>query len=326
HVDYRIMPPYEDDPAKTKQLLGRQGMEVAEDFVDNECLTRFTDKAIDWMSQHLQDNVDSPAPQPFFVYMPMTSPHYPVCPPPEFEGKGNAGAYGEFVLETDYHLGRILSFLDENQISDNTMVIYTSDNGPEKSWKQRVAEFDHRSNGALREGKRSAYEGGHRVPFLVRWPNGIRNPGRQSKYPVCQTDLFATIADLTQSKLADDEGVDSISFANVLRGQPTERRPPMIHHASNGRFAVRDGKWKLLLPDSRTKKYELYDLTSDLAESNDLSQTYPAVVTKLKKMISRLIVNGRSTAGPNQPNDTGYWQDLAWMQPDQYKALTDPQE
>ncbi|MFN3192708.1 MAG: sulfatase family protein [Aureliella sp.] len=321
HVDYRIMPPYEDDPSKTKKLLGRLGMEVAEDFVDNQCLTRFTDKAIEWMQKHLAKSRQSGSQQPFFVYLPMTSPHYPVCPLPEFEGRGDAGAYGEFVLETDHHLGRILKFLRTQGIDDNTVLVYTSDNGPEKSWKERVEEFGHRSNGPLREGKRSAYEGGHRVPFLVRWPDGIRNPGRRSDHLVCQTDLIATLAEVTQTRLAENEGVDSVSFAAVLEDKPCRARPPLISHASNGRFAIREGKWKLLLPDSRVKRTELYDLSNDIQERVDLAQMNPNVTKDLQNKMTEIVVRGRTTEGSTQSNDTGFWIDLGWLSQEEYSAL-----
>ena len=172
HVDYRIAPSYERDSAKPKLVLSNKPIEVAEDFVDNECLTRFTDKAVEWMSVKADAARQG---EPFFLYLPLTSPHYPVCPLEQFWGKGDCGGYGEFVIETDHHVGRILRFLDDQDLADDTLVIFTSDNGPERSWVKRVDEFGHRSNHIYRGGKRDIYEGGHRVPFLVRWP--ARNPG-----------------------------------------------------------------------------------------------------------------------------------------------------
>ena len=136
-MDYRIMPPYDRD----------KGLEIAPDFIDNQCLTRFTDKAIQWMKGKVNDAKNG---KPFFLYLPYTSPHYPVCPLPEFHGKGEAGAYGEFMIETDYHVGRILEFLKTSGIDGNTLVLFTSDNGPEKSWPARIKDFNHDSRGGLR--------------------------------------------------------------------------------------------------------------------------------------------------------------------------------
>ena len=190
YLDYRIKPPYEkpSSPSTKKNRL-----EVAPDFIDNQCLTRFTDKAIEWMSSKADDAKEG---KPFFLYLPYTSPHYPVCPLPNFQGQGEAGPYGAFVIETDYHVGQILTFLKDNNLDENTMVIYTSDNGPERSWTDRLEKHQHDSRGGYRAGKRSVYEGGHRVPFLIRWPKGISTAGRQWSKPVGQVDILATLADL----------------------------------------------------------------------------------------------------------------------------------
>jgi len=134
HTDYRIMPPYFETPEEAKALHGAVPIEVAQDFVDTECLQRFTDKGIEWMKGKLDDAI---AGKPFFLYLPFTSPHYPVAPRPEFWGEGDAGGYGEFMVETDHHVGRVLDFLEENGIDGNTLVFFSSDNGPEKSWVER---------------------------------------------------------------------------------------------------------------------------------------------------------------------------------------------
>jgi arylsulfatase A len=320
HVDYRIMPPYQDSPQQTEQVLGKPGMEVAPDFVDNQCLTRFTDKAIAWMRNHLSD---SSAEQPFLLYVPLTSPHYPVCPLPQFHDRGECGGYGEFMIETDHHVGRLLAFLDDSGIADNTLVIYTSDNGPENSWKQRVKAFGHRSNHVYRDGKRSVYEGGHRVPFFVRWPHGIRDPGRRWDGPVGQVDLLATIADVVGEELAADEGVDSQSFARVLTDPDAHHvRQPLINHAMRGRFAVTRDHWKLVLPHGQ-QDAELYDLKSDPGETNNVIATHRDVARQLQREATRIVVTGRTTAGPPQANDTPYWNDLQWITPQQYAAAQD---
>lgn len=319
HVDYRIMPPYEPiAPADETKKKAAKGLEVAPDFIDNQCLTRFTDKAIEWMGGQVNDAKSG---KPFFLYLPYTSPHYPVCPLPNFHGQGDAGAYGEFVIETDHHVGRILEFLQESGIDDNTLIVFTSDNGPEKSWSGRIKEFGHDSRGGLKQGKRSVYEGGHRVPFLIRWPAGIASPGRQWHKTVGQVDLLATLADLVGELLPDDAGEDSQSFARVLLDPDHDyQRLPLINHGNGGgsfRYSISDGHWKLILPDGK-KAAELYELESDRAEEINIAAEYPQRVQQLTAQINEIIAEGRTTGGSPQANDTGYWKDLTWISKQQF--------
>ena len=317
HVDYRIMPPYQDSPEATRKELGKRGMEVAEDFVDNQCLTRFTDKAIEWMQGRA---AQAKGGVPFFLYLPLTSPHYPVCPLPEFQGQGQCGAYGEFVIETDFHVGRILDFLDKSDLSQNTMVIFTSDNGPEKSFRQRAVQYGHRSNGRFRGGKREIYEGGHRVPFLIRWPKGIAQPGREWDGVVGQVDIFATIAELVGVKPPANAGEDSQSFLDVLQNaDSSHHRLPLIHHGVAGRFAVTDGSWKLVMPHGKLPT-ELYQLDRDPQEQKNLARQNRNKVDELTERITDIVRNGRTTPGEAVKNDTGYWEDLTWMTQEEYTS------
>lgn len=313
HVDYRIKPPYQDSPAETKQVLGKSGMEVAPDFVDNECLTRFTDKAIEWIQSKTEDAKNG---KPFFLYLPLTSPHYPVCPLPEFWGKGKCGGYGEFMVETDHHVGRILDHLAQSELDENTLVFYSSDNGPEKSWQSRIEKFQHDSRGAFRGGKRDIYEGGHRVPFLIRWPAGIQQPGRVYDGLVGQIDLMATLAELTGADLPDDAGEDSQSFLSVLRDQDhNHQRLPLINHGAQGRFAITEGDWKLIMPHNN-KNFELFHLSIDPRETNNVIDQHTDKAKLLKTKITSIVENGRTTPGAAQPNDTGHWKDLTWIKND----------
>ncbi|MEI6892108.1 MAG: arylsulfatase [Pontiella sp.] len=317
HMDYRIMPPYETSPGRSTDptRTAKMNFEVAADFIDNQCLTRFTDKAIEWMGEKASDG-DTP----FFLYLPYTSPHYPVCPLPEFHGQGDAGAYGEFLIETDYHIGRILEFLEKTGLDENTLIVFTSDNGPEKSWRSRLKTFGHDSRGALREGKRSVYEGGHRVPFLVRWPAGIAAPGRTWNQPVGQVDLMATFAELLGAKLPDSAGEDSQSFASVLLDSKTDfERLPLINHGNNRRYSITDGDWKLVMPGGE-KGMELYDLSKDRLEKKNIAAAHPETVQYLKMRITEIIARGRTTEGTAQPNDTEYWPDLNWMTKEEYRV------
>ncbi|MCC9600656.1 arylsulfatase [Stieleria sp. JC731] len=315
HVDYRIMPPYQATPQQTEQILGKPGMEVAADFIDNQCLTKFTDKSINWMRSHHADHPD----QPFFLYLPLTSPHYPVCPLPDFYQHGDCGGYGEFMIETDFHIGRVLSFLSESGLDQNTLVCVTSDNGPENSWRARIKEFGHRSNLHFREGKRSVYEGGHRVPMIIRWPQGIDSPGRTVDSLVGQIDLFATVAELVKP---DSEGVgpDSHSFATTLiDANASHHRLPLINHGAKGRFAITEGDWKLVLPHGN-QSGELYNLAADPSETKNLARTHPRRVDELREKATNIVVNGGTMPGVKQSNDTTYWDDLTWISESEYES------
>lgn len=321
HVDYRIMPPYQDTPEETKELLETRGMEVAPDFIDNQCLTRFTDKAIEWMRSKAGE---AKAGKPFFVYLPYTSPHYPVCPLPKFWGQGKCGGYGEFVIETDHHVGRIIQFLEQSGLDENTMIFFSSDNGPERSWKSRITEFGHDSSQMYRGGKRDIYEGGHRVPFFVRWPAGIKQPGRSWDNIVGQVDLLATVAELVGAALPAHAGEDSQSFASVLTNPRADHeRQPLINHSGQGQFAITEGRWKLILP-LRNLGMELYDLTSDPAEKNNVMAEYPEHVARLKRKATHIVLSGRTALGAPQANDTGYWNSLEWMTEAEYESNAVP--
>ncbi|HIA18481.1 MAG TPA: arylsulfatase [Planctomycetaceae bacterium] len=300
--DYRIKPPYQMQPTMPKDL------EVAADFVDSACLTRFTDQAISWLTSHQQQHADTP----FFLYLPLTSPHKPVIPLERFRGQGKAGAYGEFMIETDYHVGRILDYLDQAKLSKNTLVIFTSDNGPENTWKARAMKFQHQSNGIYREGKRSIYEGGHRVPFILRWPAQVK-AGSQWTRPVCQTDILATLSELVGQQLPANAGEDSVSFLNVLSGEKTQpQRPPMIHHSIQGRYAIRSGEWKLVMETRKTGR-ELYNLASDPRESKNVLEQHPEIARELTEKITAIVNRGRTTTGPVVKNNTPWWPDLTWI-------------
>ena len=303
--DYRIAPPYE----KTQQP---DLMEVAPDFVDSECLTRFTDQAIEWIEGVAEEARQG---KPFFLYLPYTSPHKPVIPIEKFRGQGKAGAYGEFMIETDWHLGRLLDLLDREKLSENTIVIFTADNGPETTWKERIEKYAHHSSGPYREGKRSIYEGGHRVPFFFRWPAKVKG-GSKWELPVCQTDLLATFANILGKPLPNKAGEDSISFHQAFSETQitTPPRLPIIHHGANGRFAIRHGKWKLVMESKRrAEKRELYDLQADPGEKNDVRLEHPEIEKKLLTQLTDIVTSGATRLGVESKNDTPPWDDLGWI-------------
>ena len=318
-ADYRIMPPYQRTPKETpdpeesggrKMSLKGKGLEVAQDFVDIECLDHFTTQSLKWLDGRAKASRKG---KPFFLYLPYTSPHKPVIPMKKFRGQGKAGAYGEFMIETDWHIGRILKWLDEEKLTEDTMVIFTSDNGPERTWGKRIELYGHHSNGIYREGKRSIYEGGHRVPFIIRWPAKVKANAKWNQ-PVCQTDLLATFANMLGKKIPENAGEDSDSFYGVLTGtKETALRVPMVHHSSQGRYAIREGKWKLVMEDARKNKRELYDLFADPKETKNLISDHPDVGRQLAAKLTALVNSGRSTPGKPQKNDTPHWRDLVWI-------------
>ena len=310
--DYRIKPPYDHNtnelsPANpvTGQIRGQ--LEIAPDFVDSECLTRFTDKAIEWIQKQTNERKNE---KPFFLYLPYTSPHKPVIPIEPFRGQSEAGAYGDFIIETDWHIGRILKLLDDQKLADNTLIVFTSDNGPENTWRQREKKYQHASSHIYREGKRSIYEGGHRVPFIVRWPARIKG-GAQWNQPTCQTDLLATFAEILKVSLPANAGEDSHSFLSAFQGKESIR-PSMVHHGISGRFAIRYQEWKLVMESKNTKR-ELYNLENDPGEKRDVIASHPEIAQSLENRLTKVVRSGRSTVGQPSPNDTDLWPDLTWI-------------
>jgi len=292
---YRIMPPY-------GETAENGSIKVAADFKDVLVLERFTEKAIAWI-----DNVHDDE-SPFFLYFPVTSPHKPVIPQERFRGKSNAGAYGDFMVETDHWVGEIIKTLERHGIYRDTLIIFSSDNGPENTWKKRIERFQHDSSGIYRGGKRDIYEGGHRVPFLISWPNGIAS-GQRYDGPVNQVDIYATLAEIVGNSVGQREAEDSISFAPVLRNE-NFTRAPMIHHSAQGGFAVRDRDWKLVMgtgnaaAESERGLMELYHLGDDPSETMNLIEQYPEVAERLKDQITDIILKGRTRKGSAVRNDT----------------------
>ncbi|TWT80231.1 Arylsulfatase [Planctomycetes bacterium CA13] len=317
---WRIMKPYYTDlkqqPLETIQNK-RFINEVAPDWEDDQLLTRYTDKAMQWIGKKADDAKSG---KPFFLYFSLTSPHEPVAPRADFIGKSGCGGYGDFVMETDYHVGRLLDHLDQMGLRENTIVLFTSDNGPENTWKDRIKEFGHDSSGILRDGKRSQYEGGHRVPFAIRWP-AVIEAGRVWGKPVCQVDIMATLAEIIKADIPDNAAEDSQSFADVLfnRASNFERIPLLCTNNRDGHFAITAGKWKLVMPSGKNGR-GLYDLTVDISEKKNLIKQHPEVAKRLEAQLTDIVCNGRSTPGPRQSNDTGWWPAVSWMTADQYKA------
>ena len=257
--------------------------------------------------------------QPFFIYLALNSPHTPIVPSKAWQGKSGLGDYADFVMETDWAVGEVLAALDKAGVADNTLVIFTSDNGCSPAAKvDNLEAHGHFASADRRGYKSDIWDGGHRVPFLVRWPGKVK-AGSQCAQLICHTDLMATCAEILGAKSPDTAGEDSVSILPALLGTDTAPiHGTVVHHSISGRFAVRQGNWKLeLCPgsggwgkpgDADAKKrglpdIQLYDLSTDIGETKNVQAEYPDIVQQMSKLLDDTIANGRSTPGAKQKND-----------------------
>ncbi len=299
---------------------------TGDDFVHEQVLPHLTEKATSYIESHLAENNK----KPFFLYFALPAPHTPILPTDEFQGITETNPYGDFVVQVDWTVGQVMKVLEKHGLTENTLVIVTSDNGcsPEADYEE-LAQFGHNPSYLFRGHKADIFEGGHRMPFLVRWPAKI-HPGTTSDQTICLTDLMATCAAIMDQQLPTEAGVDSYNLLTVFSGETNKPiREATVHHSVNGSFAIRKGKWKLILcPGSGGWSYprpgvddmagmpaiQLYDMENDLSETTNLQDQYPDVVEELKDLLIKYIVEGRSTPGPPQPyvkNET--WPGLEWM-------------
>jgi arylsulfatase A-like enzyme len=272
---------------------------IAPDYDHSKVLSRLTDEAITQLRAH-RGNA-----QPLMLYLAFTAPHTPWLPAPEFAGKSGAGLYGDFVMMVDAEIGRVLRALDENGMSRDTVVIFTSDNGP--VWLPAdVERFGHDAAGGLRGMKADAWEAGHRMPFIVRWPGRVK-AGAITSQTICFTDLLATFADVCGVKLTPNAGPDSFSFLPVLEGRQPEgkavRGPIVMQSGSAGAMCIRFGDWKYIdqlgsggfTKPSKIKsgpgdpEGQLYNLREDPAEAHNRYFEKPEIVARLKAEMQRIV-------------------------------------
>ncbi len=302
--------------ANTTKAFHRPGP-AAEDFEAINCLTDFARESRAYIAARAKGD------KPFFLYLPLTSPHTPIVPAKKWQGKSGLSKYGDFLMETDWVVGEVLAELDKHKLSDNTIVIFTADNGcsPQAQIPDLIKK-GHKPNADWRGHKADIYEGGHRTPFLVRWPGKVK-AGSTSSQTICTSDLFATLADILGQgeKLPAAAGEDSFSFLSVLLGKAGKKlvRPFTIHHSINGSFAIRRGHWKLILcpgsggwsaprPAQALKNkdlslVQLYNLDDDPAEKNNLAGQKRTLVNELVDQLVTAIKNGRTNPGPKQSNE-----------------------
>jgi arylsulfatase A-like enzyme len=327
------MPPYVwiEDDRFTKPATGKSPKRsfpdymragpLAEGFDAVRGLDTIARKGGEWIRKQAE------AGKPFFLYLPLTAPHKPVSPAERFVGMSKLGPYGDFVMATDDALGQVMKALDDSGAADSTLLVMTSDNGsfmyrlghPASPAKPGEGGVDHvgdatiqgylpkhhTANAELRGTKADAWEGGHRVPYLVRWP-GVTPTGSACDEPVCHVDLWATFAEMLGRELPDDAAEDSHSLLALFKGGELEKpRGGVVHHSGSGTFAIRRGKWKLIfgsgsggrgIPRSKPfdGKVQLYDMEADLGETTNLAGANPGVVKELTELLQHYRESGRS--------------------------------
>ena len=310
---------------KIQGAFWRSG-QIASDFNHARVTPRFADEACNVIQSHNGE-------KPLFLYLALPSPHTPWLPTKEFVGKSKAGMYGDFVMTVDHHVGRVFECLSASKLHSNTLVIFSSDNGP--VWYEKdVKKFGHDSAGPLRGIKGSAWEGGHRVPFVVKWSGRVKR-GFKNDHTIAFADVFATLAEVVGHKeIQTNEAEDSVSFLQAMLqpnqiGQP---RSPIMH----GGKVIRDGEWKLIntkgsrgfSSDKETKHgIALYNLKDDLAETKNLASAMPHKVDELRAKIARIMGNSPSISSASgtkwrdlfNGKDLSGWQ--ANMHPDSFSVV-----
>jgi len=306
-------------PTKSTVSVDEKGIwregPTSDDFVHANVLQDLTDRAVQYIDRNAKGK------SPFFLYFPLPAPHTPILPTTEFLGRSNTNMYGDFVMQVDDVVGQIRAALKKQGIWENTLLVFTSDNGcSPKADFEELAQVHHDPSFTFRGAKADIFEGGHRVPFIVEWPNRAMKNSSSEK-TICTTDFFATCAELIGYPIQDTEAEDSYSILSLITGEDNAAiREYTVHHSINGSFAIRKDNWKLIAcPGSGGWSYprpedikqekldlpamQLYNLKEDIGETKNLISEYPVKAAKLKAALKRIIFDGRSTPGVNQSNE-----------------------
>ena len=315
------MPPYvyilnerPTQAATVEKAFHRKGP-AAEDFEAVDVLPEIAEKSVAFIDKQAKQHAD----EPFFMYIPLNAPHTPIVPTDEFKGKSGINIYADFTIQVDHHVGEILEALDDNQLTDETLIVFTTDNGCSPAAKiPELVAAGHQPSYIYRGHKADIFEGGHRVPFVARWPGKVP-AGSRYDHLIGQVDILATAAEIAGAEYPDTAGEDSVSFLPALLGKTTDPiRSSLIQQSIGGQFAIRDGNWKLnLCPGSggwsdprpgradlsQMPTVQLYDLAKDPGERNNLAESNPDRVEAMKAMLAKDISRGRTTPGPDLKND-----------------------
>ena len=288
---------------------------IGSDFYIPEVLPHLFDKSIEYVAAHSDDAKQG---KPFFLYLPLPAPHTPIVPVAPFRGASGLNPYGDFVMQVDHLMGRLLDCLREQGLEQNTLVIFTSDNGcsPQANFEV-LKEHGHDPSGIYRGHKADVFEGGHRVPFIVKWPEHIQG-GTVSRSLTCHTDVYATFEEIVGNAGESGGGEDGFSLAPIFSGKQCTARTGLVSHSIDGSFAIREGDWKLCLcygsggwsaPKEKQAKadglppLQLFNLSKDVSETDNVAELYPEKVTVLLQLLDDWVKNGRSTPGRQLAND-----------------------
>lgn len=293
---------------KPDSLFGING-KMAEGWQLDNVLPSIADKAVEVIN-----GAAKRPDQPFFLYFSLTAPHTPIAPSLEYKNKSEAGLYGDFVMEVDGAVGKIMAALEKNQISENTLVIFLSDNGsPARDGTDYsgpigsvITNYGHAANGALRGFKADIWEAGHRVPFVVKWPSKI-DSGVINDQTICSIDLIASLSSLINYELPDGKAGDSFDILPLFYGEEVKGLAdrPLIHHSLTGVFGIRQGPWKLIFSEKSggfsdnlnkngygiSTKGQLYDLSRDIEEKTNLYEENPFLIDSLTTIFNRITKN-----------------------------------
>jgi arylsulfatase A len=285
---------------------------IGPDFKIDEVLPHLFEKSVAYVKERAKKK------KPFFLYLPLPAPHTPIVPVPPYKDASKMNPYADFMMQVDGHMGELFAAIKEAGVDENTLVFFTSDNGCSNQANfKKLAEFGHHPSAGFRGHKADIYEGGHRVPLIVRWPKGIQ-AGQNTNAMVCLTDLYTTLEEITGQKKRSDAGEDSFSLLPAFAGKTSTERTTLISHSIDGSFAIRQGDWKLCLSagsagwsaprEADAKKrglppMQLYNLKVDKAEQNNLFNQKKGKVNELLDLLEKEVSSGRCTSGESVPND-----------------------
>ena len=296
---------------------------ISPGFEHEDVLPTLTRNAMAYLDERADESAQASADdsQPFFLYFPLPAPHTPILPTPEFAGRTGVNAYADFCLQVDDVVGQVMDKLEARGLTDDTIVVFTADHGcsPMADFDE-LANADHHPSGPYRGHKADIYEGGHRVPYLVRWPATIP-AGTECCDTVCSVDLLATMAEIVDQPLPDTAGEDSVSHLPLWRNETRDAplREATVHQSIDGSLAIRQGPWKLAAcpgsggwshpkaddPCQGMPRVQLFNLDDDPGETVNRQADEPDRVAALMALLANYVTSGRSTPGKPQPNTPG---------------------